>query len=474
MKRIRQILPAASMALWLATPGIAETPLAADFRGEGTRFTKSCSGFSLGMIASCAELLFTDHPLHIAVGSLAPGNGFGAGLSLVGHWTTANWRNTWNMDAVASPNGSWRAGGYVNLVSSKIKGVNTGKGRPKSPAPALDPTQEQPVFHLYAETDSLNKLAFFGLGPNTSDTARSYFGLRETIAGGSMVWPVLQRIHVAILAEANGRFVETRGSNGQASPSIEKLYTAFTAPGLATGTAFFQAGQGVRLTPTFGGGHVQLNYLVNYQEFIAPGDDQFSFQRFTTDLLHQFPIRKTVQAAPTKDFNGPDECTASAQDDDRKCPPLIAPSGPTRNLLGSFGLRFLLNESFVPDGNVVPFYFQPTLGGSDINGNAMLPSFQDYRYRAPNVMLLRASFEQPIYKWPVGVALMIDEGKVAQSRGDIDFSHLQHSYSAGLTLRAGGFPMVYLLFSWGGHEGTHTTGSMNTSLLGGGARPSLF
>ena len=45
---------------------------------------------------------------------------------------------------------------------------------------------------------------------------------------------------------------------------------------------------------------------------------------------------------------------------------------------------------------------------------------------------------------------------------------------AGLTLRAGGFPMVYLLFSWGGHEGTHTTGSMNTSLLGGGARPSLF
>ena len=69
---------------------------------------------------------------------------------------------------------------------------------------------------------------------------------------------------------------------------------------------------------------------------------------------------------------------------------------------------------------------------------------------------------------------MIDEGKVADRRSDIDFSHLVHSYSAGLTLRAGGFPMVYLLFSWGGNEGTHTTGSMNTSLLGGGGRPSLF
>ncbi len=69
---------------------------------------------------------------------------------------------------------------------------------------------------------------------------------------------------------------------------------------------------------------------------------------------------------------------------------------------------------------------------------------------------------------------MLDEGKVALTRGDIDFTHLLHSYSAGLTLRAGGFPMVYLLFSWGGHEGMHTIASMNTSLLGGASRPSLF
>lgn len=69
---------------------------------------------------------------------------------------------------------------------------------------------------------------------------------------------------------------------------------------------------------------------------------------------------------------------------------------------------------------------------------------------------------------------MIDEGKVAPNRSDLDFTHLLHSYSAGLTLRAGGFPMVYLLFSWGGHEGMHTTASMNTSLLGGSTRPSLY
>jgi hypothetical protein len=51
---------------------------------------------------------------------------------------------------------------------------------------------------------------------------------------------------------------------------------------------------------------------------------------------------------------------------------------------------------------------------------------------------------------------------------------LLHSYSAGLTLRAGGFPMVYLMYAWGGHEGTHTIVNVNTSLLGGADRPSLY
>jgi hypothetical protein len=69
---------------------------------------------------------------------------------------------------------------------------------------------------------------------------------------------------------------------------------------------------------------------------------------------------------------------------------------------------------------------------------------------------------------------MIDEAKVANTRGDLDFTHLRHSYSAGLTLRAGGFPMIYLLFSWGGDEGRHTTVNVDSSLLGAGARPSLY
>jgi hypothetical protein len=273
--------------------------------------------------------------------------------------------------------------------------------------------------------------------------------MQETIAGGNVVWPVVWRLmsglNASLLGEADSRIVSIRPSTDQSSPSIEQLHTAATAPGLLSQPAYAQFGQGIRMRPTIAGDYIRLNYLVSYQEYIAPGSSGYSFRRFTTDLSHQFPLYSKTRSLLPLDHNGPDDCSTDATDAAHKCPLVI-----TRNLEGSFGLRFLLSESIVPAGNMEPFYLQPTLGGSDINGNPSLSSYQDYRYRAPNLMLIRASFEHSIYTWPLGIALMIDEGKVAERRSDIDFSHLAHSYSAGLTLRAGGFPMVYLLFSWGG------------------------
>jgi hypothetical protein len=81
------------------------------------------------------QLLFTDHPLHIAVGSIAPQNGFGAGGAYVGHYTPNElWRTSWDADAIATDNGSWRAGFYYKAIHTpieKIKVITTTSG----PAP---------------------------------------------------------------------------------------------------------------------------------------------------------------------------------------------------------------------------------------------------------------------------------------------------------------------------------------------------
>lgn len=433
-----------------------ESQLHAEFRHEGEKLKASCAKFSLKSFPGCAEVLFTGHPLHVAVGSIAPGNGFGAGPAFVTHWTpNETWRLNFNADAIVSTNGSWRAGVYGKAIYAKIK-------------PGTTTVKPYPIFNVYAQATSLKKIAYYGLGPDTIRPNQTFFGMRETIVGASVVYPVLGKpLNMSLHGEANGRFVDISESRGQSSPSIEQIHTEATAPGLSHQPAFAQFGEGIRVRPALFGDNLRLNYFVNFQQFVAVGDSQFSFRRLTVDLSHQIPLSKKTRTLLPRDHNGPDDCSTSATSTTADCPSV------TRDREGSIGLRLLISESFTSSGSVVPFYFQPTLGGSDINGHSSLASFQDYRFRAPNVLLLQGNIEHSLYG-PLGVAFMAETGKVALTRGDIEFKHLRHSYAAGLTLRAGGFPMVYLMFAWGGGEGTHTIASMNTSLLGGSSRPSLY
>jgi len=125
-------------------------------------------------------------------------------------------------------------------------------------------------------------------------------------------------------------------------------------------------------------------------------------------------------------------------------------------------------------GPAVPFYFQPTVGGADINGNNVLSSYQDYRFRARNLLFLRESFEHSFGKLPVGFIMLADQAKLANTAGDLGSAPWIQSYAAGITLRAGGLPVISLLFAFGSHEGTHTMLNMGASLLGSSGRPSLF
>jgi hypothetical protein len=212
---------------------------------------------------------------------------------------------------------------------------------------------------------------------------------------------------------------------------------------------------------------VNFNYLATIHRFSTGSDARLSFNRWTLDFQHEIPLYRGASSTGPRSFNGPDSCKAEPTPSS-ECPPVQWSS----NRTGSIGFRVLTIGSWTGRENRVPFYFQPTLGGSDINGERLLASYDDYRFRGPNLIAVQESIEHSIWG-PFGVFAMGEHGKVASEIGDLNFSHLASSATIGVTLRAGGFPMMSFSFSWG-REGHHIIGTMNSTLLGGSPRPSLY
>jgi hypothetical protein len=187
------------------------------------------------------------------------------------------------------------------------------------------------------------------------------------------------------------------------------------------------------------GVNVDLDYGVNFQQFIAPNDTDMSFRRLTVDFTNDVHLLKRYKPKY---------------------------GSPTSEQFGTLELRGWMAESIAPAGHVVPFYFQPTLGGGDIDKERTLASFADYRFRAPDALLFRAQYEEPLPKYSfLGVVVRADSGKVADSRDGLDISHMRHSFGAGLSLRAGNFPYVFLMYSWAGGEGSRTFADVNLSAI---------
>lgn len=453
-----------------------ESRIHSDFRREWLelhpcreQLVKPCSEFTPGHLVGIGQTLVTGQPLHLAIGSLAPQNGFALGLAFVEHKDFVSERRlTFDTDAVATKNGSWRAGSYLTTYklrhSNDVIGVVMGTPAAGKQKPTV---QVAPVFNLYAQATSLNTLYFYGLGPNTLPAGKSAFGLTETIAGASVLLPVGTH-GLSFTAEFNGRVPQLRPDTKDGVPTVGALYTEATAPGLTHSAAFLQPGVGIQIQPHLFDNRLRLHYLVNVQDFASLGGTAYSFRRWTADLGHEFALNRHVTLTAADPHNGPDSCTIG--DSITGCPHISS----TINNEGSISFRMILSGSAASAGNFVPFYLDPTSGGSNIDGNPVLASYPDYRFRAPNLVLMRGTVEHSLPKLPLGIYFSVDAAKSALTRNDIDFTNLRRSYSAGLTVHAGGLPVLYLLFAWGGNEGTHTTFSISNTLLGASPRPSLF
>ena len=438
-----------------------ESHFGAEMRLEREHLTESCRSFR--KLVSCSTTLLTGHPLHPSLGSIAPQNGFAIGPAIVTHFTPKNWRLTWSGDAVFTPGGARRVGTYFKAFRTKIEPPQL--ARPGERARPIRIT-EYPVYNVYAQTISLPELAFYGIGQGTSIADKTTYGMSETMLGGNAVIPLggVARLRSSLLLEASGRQFDIRGGTADDLPSIDSRFTEATAPGLTTQPFVAQFGEGLRLRPWLFSDRLQLGYTFLYQQFVS-GESSLSFRRWTIDLNHLIPLYRTGGGPVLRDErNTPNECSVSQSV--HACPSI------TRDLWGSLSVRAFISKSQFGDSAAVPFYLQRTLGGSDINGQRTLASFDDYRFRGPHVILFQQTFEHAIWG-PIGASLVFEQGKVASQHAALDFSGLRRSAGVGATLRAGGFPVVTASWHTGGPEGRHFIFTVDMSLLGGGSRPSL-
>jgi Omp85 superfamily domain len=80
------------------------------------------------------------------------------------------------------------------------------------------------------------------------------------------------------------------------------------------------------------------------------------------------------------------------------------------------------------DGQVVPFYLLPSLGGSNT-----LRGYTDFRFHDRNMEVFNVESRWALFSH-VDVAVFADAGKVEPRADDLSFGHLKQAYGAGLRL----------------------------------------
>jgi hypothetical protein len=238
---------------------------------------------------------------------------------------------------------------------------------------------------------------FYGMGPDSStDNRVDYLYDRRELQGRAVLKPIpgLQggvrygRLNTSLGPGTDRRY-----------PSLEERFDDSAAPGLVdqpdySYTDLFAAAD-YRDQP--GNPRAGGFYGVMWRQHEDRDFDRYSFRLFQADLQQFIPIfdKKRV-----------------------------------------FAVRGRVATTATDDGQTVPFFLRPTLGGSD-----SLRSVADYRFRDNNTLSINLEYRWEAFSG-LDMALFTDWGKVAARAADLDFGDMERAY--GIGFRFNTFKSVFL------------------------------
>lgn len=249
---------------------------------------------------------------------------------------------------------------------------------------------------------------FYGLGFSSERADRVNFRFRAPGFEGRLMAKPARWFNAGV--RLGWMAVEVGKGTDDRYPSIEQRFTNASAPGLAAQPDFAYTDLFTTLdTRDQPGNAREGSYLgVLWRRHSDLDLDRYSFDQVDVDAQQFLPIfdKKRVVA-----------------------------------------VRVQLLTTSAGDRQEVPFYFQPTLGGS-----TSLRSASDYRFRGRNVLAMNLEYRWEAFSG-LDMALFSDFGTVAARLSELEFADVRGAYGIGLRFNTHKVVFLRLDVAGGGSEG---------------------
>ncbi len=237
---------------------------------------------------------------------------------------------------------------------------------------------------LYAVRHDYSRMSYYGPGASSEKTGRTDYRLEDTAIDATVGVHALKRVTVG----ASAGYVFNNIGPGQDSryASADQTYTPQQAPGIDVQSNFLRTGAFAqydwRDNPS--GARRGGNYFAQIHDYRDRTFGTSDFRRLDLEAQQYIPVLNERRV---------------------------------------FALR--AKSSMTWSDPPVPFYMQPSLGGSDD-----LRGYRPFRFRGENLMVMNAEYRYEIFSG-LDMAIFADAGKVYDRKSELNLKHLESNVGFG-------------------------------------------
>jgi len=325
------------------------------------------------------------------------------------------------MQSAYSGGGFTLGAGYMHHVGSynslDMRGSYSIKGYTRLESEFTAPRlfDRRGVFTALGGWREATQVGFYGIGTNTSVDDKTNYDFQQPYGALRLeVRPTRRWLKVAGAAE----YSQWEQNPGKGSGlSVDEVYTPATLSGLGATITYLhtqaEAGFDWRTSPGFTttGGY----YGVTFHDY-ADADTRYGFQQIDYNLVQHVPLGRDAWV---------------------------------------LSLHALAQTTNTKDGQAIPFFMLPSLGGG-----SNLRAFGSWRFRDRNSLLLQAEW-RVLVNAAFDTAIFYDAGKVTPHTRDLDLDGLKHDFGIGFRLHGPTVTPIRIEIAKG-NEGFHlvfTTGA---------------